>query len=271
LSVLEIGTDTFCGCKNLTIYCHVSRKPFGWNEFWSYYDLNGGSCEVVWGYNSGKDAGLIVKIEKEKQKRKIESIAGIITIIIIVVILFVGIWTIPTKSGELSLALSDNGDYYIVKGIGTITLTDIIIPDTYNDLPIKEVGDSAFYNCYNLTSVIISDGIIAIGDNAFGFCDHLISVTIPDSVTSIGVRSFDSCSRLKDLIIPDNTTSIGYGAFYGCENLCSVTFKNISGWYFSSSSNNANRINISSSYLSDASIAAKYLTKTYCLYYWFCG
>ncbi len=95
----------------------------------------------------------------------------------------------------LAYALSTDKSYYIV-GRGTATDINIIIPATYNNLPVKEIGTAAF------------DG-----------CSSLISVTIPDSVTSIKERAFYNCSNLTSVALPDSVTNVGESAFYGCDNL----------------------------------------------------
>ena len=55
------------------------------------------------------------------------------------------------------------------------------------------IGNSAFYNCYSLSSITIPDGVTSIGNNAFYNCYSLSSITIPDSVTSIGSSAFYNC------------------------------------------------------------------------------
>ncbi|MCQ2458285.1 MAG: leucine-rich repeat domain-containing protein, partial [Clostridia bacterium] len=87
----------------------------------------------------------------------------------------------------------------------------------------RSIGDAAFSDCRNLTSVTIPDGVISIGDAAFSDCRNLTSVTIPDSVTSIGKSAFSSCDALTSVTIPDSVTSIGDEAFSFCWNLTSVT------------------------------------------------
>ena len=124
---------------------------------------------------------------------------------------------------ELAYTLSDDSTYYIVKGIGKCTDKDIVIPDIYEGLPVTSIGDRAFRECTNLTSVTIPDSVTSIGDRAFSYCTSLTSVTIPDSVTSIGDWAFYNCRSLTSVTIPDSVTSIGYEAFYYCSSLTSVT------------------------------------------------
>ena len=87
---------------------------------------------------------------------------------------------------------------------------------------VKSIGNNAFWNCYNLSSIHIPNSVTSIGDNAFRYCG-LTSIHIPNSVTSIGRGAFYSCKSLTSIHIPDSVTSIGEGAFYGCERLTFIT------------------------------------------------
>ena len=59
-------------------------------------------------------------------------------------------------------------------------------------------------------------GLTSIGENAFRNCINMTSVTIPSSVTSIGDRAFSECKKLSSMEIPDQVTTIGLYAFSGC-------------------------------------------------------
>ncbi len=95
-------------------------------------------------------------------------------------------------------------------------LVSVMIPDG-----VKYVGPGAFSSCINLTSVTIPDGVTSISDGLLQYCRGLTSVALPDSVTSIGSWAFTN-SGLTGLTIPDGVTSIGFAAFSYCKNLTSV-------------------------------------------------
>ena len=124
--------------------------------------------------------------------------------------------------------IPEDYDYTITDGQATIIDIhddvggDITIPDTLGGCPVVAIGDSAFYQCYSLTSITMPDSVTSIGGYAFYRCSSLTSVTIPDSVTSIGDCAFSYCS-LTSITIPDSVTSIGRYAFESCTFLTSIT------------------------------------------------
>ena len=108
----------------------------------------------------------------------------------------------------------------------------LIIPDSvaYNSATyrITAIGNHAFYQCYDLTSISIPTTVISIGDYSFNSCRGLSGrLVLPNSVTTIGNSAFRSCINISDaLIIPDSVTSIGDYAFSGCNGLTSISLGN---------------------------------------------
>ena len=102
----------------------------------------------------------------------------------------------PTEG--VQYALSDDGTYAVVVGYEG-TETNVVIADTYQGVPVKRIGYSAFSGCSGLTSVVIPNSVISIDVFAFYGCSGLTSVVIPDSVTSIGDGAFEDCSSLTSV------------------------------------------------------------------------
>ncbi|MCI7700562.1 MAG: leucine-rich repeat domain-containing protein [Candidatus Onthomorpha sp.] len=134
-----------------------------------------------------------------------------------------------SKSGNLIIpsTISYNGTTYSVTSIGDRAfyecneLTSVTIPNS-----VTSIGDRAFYECSELTSVTIPNSVTSIGEEAFYECSGLTSVTIGNSVTSIGEGAFAYCSGLISVTIPNSVTSIGEAAFIRCSSLTSVTLPN---------------------------------------------
>ncbi len=103
------------------------------------------------------------------------------------------------------------------------TLTELVIPETWNEKTITSIGPQAFWMCGTITSVTMGDGVTDIGYQAFGYSTSLTSVTLGSRVTNIGNNAFNGCKSLTNIAIPDGVTSIGHGAFEDCTSLTSIT------------------------------------------------
>lgn len=104
-----------------------------------------------------------------------------------------------TASEGLDFKLNSDGNSYYVAGIGSCKDADVVIPDTYEGLPVTMLGHRAFNRCNNLTSV-----------------------TLPDSITTIGQSPFESCNGLKKLVIGAGLATAYETTFQGCANLESI-------------------------------------------------
>ena len=133
-------------------------------------------------------------------------------------------------------------------------IKSIILPNS-----VTSIEPEAFFNCSNLSSIIIEsgnsyydsrndcnaiiekstntlivgckntiipNGVTSIGKNAFYNCSGLTSINIPNSVKSIDSRAFAVCSDLTSITIPNSVTSIGDESFQSCTSLASITIPN---------------------------------------------
>ena len=115
-----------------------------------------------------------------------------------------GVLTISGKGEMYDFSLDSSRPWgWVYFGIKRIIIGD----------GVTTIGDYAFRDFRDLTSVTIPNSVTTIGDDAFGVCSSLTSVTIPNSVTTIGKSAFASCSSLTSVTIPNSVTTIGYEAF----------------------------------------------------------
>lgn len=84
------------------------------------------------------------------------------------------------------------------------------------------VGDSAFFACINLESVIFENDVEEIGVNAFGHCYALQNVTFYGSCYKIDDLAFLRCEELREITLPDGLTILGGNVFYRCDKLTAV-------------------------------------------------
>lgn len=131
------------------------------------------------------------------------------------------------------------------------TKTEIEIPSEVEGISVISIGDNAFKDCTNLTSITIQDGITSIGNSAFYGCESLVNITIPNSIVNIGCDAFNNTGyynnehnwnndvlylgnhliRAKESIygtyaIKLGTICIAYGAFSNCRNITNITIPN---------------------------------------------
>ena len=66
----------------------------------------------------------------------------------------------------------------------------------------------AFYDCNNLRSITVPDGVTSLSYSAFKSCSSLRKVVLPESLTIIGESAFSGCSNLIDAKIPDGVSEI---------------------------------------------------------------
>ena len=102
--------------------------------------------------------------------------------------------------------LSEEGSYAIVKGY-TGSATRVIIADTYQGIPVKLIYSNAFYDCTDLTSIVIPDSVVEIGYSAFRAIENLKYVNIGSGVQNIGSYAFYYCSGLLEITVDENNTA----------------------------------------------------------------
>ena len=160
--------------------------------------------------------------------------------------------TITVKSGNSVYHSNSNCLIETESKILVLGCKTSVIP---NDGSVTSIGNYAFMNCSDLTSITLPSSVTSIGEWAFRVCSNIESITVESgnsvyhsngnclietesktlllgcktsiipndgSVTSIGEDAFIYCS-LTSITIPDSVTSIGAQAFSECRDLTSIT------------------------------------------------
>lgn len=109
----------------------------------------------------------------------------------------------------------DNGSMQAPRG-------NIVIPSSYNGLPIKKIDGRAFSGDNKITTIVIPDSVTSIGVSAFSDCTSLTNIIIPDTVTTIDNWAFGDCKSLTTIKLPINLENISAYLFKGCSNLKTV-------------------------------------------------
>ena len=227
----QLGEEPFLGVtQNIPVlapcesHVHYFGNGIGWAGFTNFQGL-GGYCRIV--FADAKVEALCIN----KWGRT-------------------DIYTLPHDSAAAVTDLES-----VFKGNTEIT--------SFNELQyftgLTAIGDSAFYGCTSLSSIMIPDSVATIGSSAFDHCNSLSSIKIPVAVDSIAKKAFSSCPSLASMrvasgnatydsrnrcnaiietatntlvagcittVIPDDVVSIGDYAFHGLTGLTSVVFPN---------------------------------------------
>lgn len=134
---------------------------------------------------------------------------------------------------EYSYALNSDGD--TIKPTGSVDVSvevggkcgdnlEWTFDELTGELLISGTGEMYDYECYktpwkkyDVTSVVISDGVTSIGENAFYDFDSIKSITIGESVAKIGEYSFYCCKNNASINVDINNkyySNDSYGVLY---------------------------------------------------------
>ena len=127
---------------------------------------------------------------------------------------------------------SESSLYYQVDEDGVLTPKDksilpavVRIPSNIDGRIVKTIGNDAFRDCTNITTLILSEGIEQVGENAFWYCTSITSLSLPSTLKEVGQAAFRGLERLKTLTIPGSLSYLPYHSFSLCHDLESIVIE----------------------------------------------
>lgn len=107
----------------------------------------------------------------------------------------------PSNGLEFSLYyISGYGQCYGVSGIGSCIDKCLVIPETYNNIPVRVIGSNAIKGNTLIEKLVMYDNIVSIQANAFNGCTNLMEIELPETLETIGASSFYNCGYYNDTL-----------------------------------------------------------------------
>jgi len=159
-------------------------------------------------------------MENSKSKKR-KGFIFYFLLIISIIALFKVIATIDKIDDQpiLKYLINSDGNSYRVVGCFNADGSEIIIPETYKNLPVIAIDDYAFHK-ENIVSITLPSTIVSIGEGAFAECPSLKAVyglEYCKELQQLPKYVFAICTALEDIKLPPNLVYIGECAFIGCD------------------------------------------------------
>lgn len=124
-----------------------------------------------------------------------------------------------TYQDSEGLTFAKYGSGYAVTGIGTCQDARIVVPATYNGLPVKSVAADAFKSKNSFYEIVLPASVTSIGARAFAYCKGLKTIAIPDGVEYLEIETFAECTALETVKLPSQLLQIMERCFVNCRSL----------------------------------------------------
>ena len=115
-----------------------------------------------------------------------------------------------TNDGNVAITyLSQEADANSQYAKGEVTIPESV---KINDVTyrVTEIGESAFHDCTDITTVKLTNNIVYICDYAFQGCTSLSKLVIPTSVSKIYQYALVGCTGLKEFVVEDSSEDIDF-------------------------------------------------------------
>lgn len=107
----------------------------------------------------------------------------------------------------------------------------VVIPSTYEGLPVTRIYQNAFKNKVAIEKVVLPEGLVSIDEYAFYGCTNLVDISFPSTLKTIGRYSFGILPYLENVVLPEGLERIEDFAFVCDESLRSLTLPSTLKWF----------------------------------------
>ena len=128
-------------------------------------------------------------------------------------------WKFVVNNGSSIICNRDKKDSAISKDVKG----NILVPSRLGGMPVRKIGRYAFYECTNVVSISVPEGITNVSASVFSGCRNLQHIELPQSVEVIGPSAFCDCRNLKSIVVPLRVKTIHPNTFLRCVNLMHVS------------------------------------------------
>ena len=103
--------------------------------------------------------------------------------------LFLALFLLPARAegaeNQSVYELNADGESYCVASLQENIRGRVVIPEVYNGKPVTVISNGAFYDCPELETVVLPEGLREIGPNAFRNCVALEAAQLPEQLQTI--------------------------------------------------------------------------------------
>ncbi len=124
---------------------------------------------------------------------------------------------------SLTFTVPEMVDGVPVVGIGKGAFADADVFHIFLPNTVTYIEETAFLQCYRLTTIALPEGLKTLGGAAFLGCISLRKIKIPSGVTKLEGSTFLGCTALTDVELPEGLTTIGKFEFSECTALTKLT------------------------------------------------
>ena len=126
-----------------------------------------------------------------------------------------GNFTFSINTNQIGDGISltnSNLDTYQIDTVGDVVIPDYVTDDDNTRHAVTSIGDYAFRDCNEMTSIAIADSVTEIGTGAFANCSKLSNVSLPSALKTVKSNVFEGCPNLSAIQYKENSydkTDIG--------------------------------------------------------------